>query len=182
MSLGALILPVKMVCQQSAATTRTSGRVCMVSPAHSKTCVLHRVEVICMCVQSCPTLCNRMDYNLPGSSVHGILQARILEWVAVSFSKGSSCPRDQTQLSCLAGDSLSLSHQGSPLSTYYVYGVLYVICPHRSPLGMYTTHVWMWELDYKESWVPKNWCFWIVVLKKTLESLLDCKEIQGGPS
>ena len=36
----------------------------------------------------------------------------------------------------------------------------------------------MWELDYKESWVPKNWCFWTVVLQKTLESLLDCKEIQ----
>ena len=37
---------------------------------------------------------------------------------------------------------------------------------------------WMWELDYKESWVPKNWCFWILVLEKTLESPLDCKEIQ----
>ena len=37
---------------------------------------------------------------------------------------------------------------------------------------------WMWELDYKESWVPKNWCFWTVVLEKTLESPLDCKEIQ----
>ena len=36
----------------------------------------------------------------------------------------------------------------------------------------------MWELDYKESWVPKNWCFWTVVLEKTLESLLECKEIQ----
>ena len=39
-------------------------------------------------------------------------------------------------------------------------------------------HVWMWELDYKASWVPKNWCFWTVVLEKTLESPLDCKEIQ----
>ena len=39
-------------------------------------------------------------------------------------------------------------------------------------------HVWMWELDYKESWAPKNWCFWTVVLEKILESLLDCKEIQ----
>ena len=38
--------------------------------------------------------------------------------------------------------------------------------------------VWMWELDYKESWAPKNWCFWTVVLEKTLESRLDCKEIQ----
>ena len=40
------------------------------------------------------------------------------------------------------------------------------------------SYVWMWELDYKESWVPKNWCFWTVVLEKTLESPLDCKEIQ----
>ena len=41
-----------------------------------------------------------------------------------------------------------------------------------------SSHVWMWELDHKESWVPKNWCFWTVVLEKTLESPLDCKEIQ----
>ena len=40
-------------------------------------------------------------------------------------------------------------------------------------------HVWMWELDYKKSWVLKNWCFWTVVLEKTLESPLDCKEIQS---
>ena len=41
-----------------------------------------------------------------------------------------------------------------------------------------SSHVWMWDLDYKESWVPKNWCFWTVMLEKTLESPLDCKEIQ----
>ena len=41
-----------------------------------------------------------------------------------------------------------------------------------------SSHVWMWKLDYKESWPLKNWCFWIVVLEKTLESPLDCKEIQ----
>ena len=44
--------------------------------------------------------------------------------------------------------------------------------------GFFSGHVWMWELDYKESWVPKNWCFWTVVLEKTLESPLDCREIQ----
>ena len=53
--------------------------------------------------QSCPTLCDLMDYNLPGSSVHGIFQARILEWVAISFSRGSAQPRDQTQVSHIAG-------------------------------------------------------------------------------
>ena len=44
--------------------------------------------------------------------------------------------------------------------------------------GFSSGHVWMWELDYKESWAPKNWCFWTVVLDKALESPLDCKEIQ----
>ena len=45
-------------------------------------------------------------------------------------------------------------------------------------LGFFSGHVWMWELDYKESWAPKNWCFWTVVLENTLESALDCKGIQ----
>ena len=44
--------------------------------------------------------------------------------------------------------------------------------------GFSSSHIWMWELDYKESWALKNWCFWTVVLEKTLESPLDCKEIQ----
>ena len=44
--------------------------------------------------------------------------------------------------------------------------------------GFSSSHVWMWELDYKKRWVLKNWCFWTVVLEKTLESPLDCKEIQ----
>ena len=49
---------------------------------------------VCVCAQSCPTLCDPMDSNLPGSSVHGIFQARMLEWVAISCSRGSSWPRD----------------------------------------------------------------------------------------
>ena len=48
--------------------------------------------------------------------------------------------------------------------------------------GFSSGHVWMWELDYKESWVPKNWCFWTVVLEKTLESSLKCKEIKPAHS
>ena len=50
--------------------------------------------------------------------------------------------------------------------------------PSSQRYGFSSIHVWMWELDYKESWVPKNWCFWTVVLEKTLESPLDCKEIK----
>ena len=59
--------------------------------------------VLCLLTQLCPTLCNPMDYSLPGSSVHGILQARILEWTAMSSSRGSSQPRDRTQVSRLIG-------------------------------------------------------------------------------
>ena len=59
--------------------------------------------------QSCPTLCNPMDCSLPGFSVHGILQARTLEWVAVYFSRGFSKPRDWTQVSCLAGRLFTIS-------------------------------------------------------------------------
>ena len=50
--------------------------------------------------------------------------------------------------------------------------------PSSQSYGFSSSHGWMWELDYKESWEPKNWCFWTVVLEKTLESPLDCKEIQ----
>ena len=53
--------------------------------------------------QSCLILCNSMDCSLPCSSVPGIFQARVLEWVAISFSRGSSQPRDQTQVSCIVG-------------------------------------------------------------------------------
>ena len=50
--------------------------------------------------------------------------------------------------------------------------------PSSQSYGFSSGHVWIWELDYKESWAQKNWCFWTVVLEKTLESALDCKEIQ----
>ena len=49
---------------------------------------------------------------------------------------------------------------------------------HLVKAMVFPVHVWMWELNCEENWVPKNWCFWTVVLEKTLESPLDCKEIQ----
>ena len=51
--------------------------------------------------------------------------------------------------------------------------------PSSQSYGFSSSHVWIWELDYKESWVLKNWCFWILVLEKTLESPLDSKETQS---
>ena len=58
--------------------------------------------------QLCLSLCDPVDCSLPGSSIHGILQARTLEWVAISFSRGSSQPRDRTCVSCIAGRRFTL--------------------------------------------------------------------------
>ena len=64
--------------------------------------------------ESCPTLSNPMDCGPPGSSIHGIFQARVLEWVAISFSRGSSPPRDRTQVSALQTDALPSEPPGKP--------------------------------------------------------------------
>ena len=75
--------------------------------------------VLCSVAKSCLNLCNPMDNNPLGSSVLGNFQARILEWVAISFSRGSSQPRDRIHVLYLLhwqADSLPLSHQGSPSS------------------------------------------------------------------
>ena len=77
-------------------------------------------ERVCMCAKSlqlCLTLCDSMDCSPPGSSIHGILQAKILQWVAISSSKGSSQPGIKPASPVtppLQADSLLLSHQGSP--------------------------------------------------------------------
>ena len=86
--------------------------------------VCHFIYIyICCCLvaKSCLTLLHPMGCSLPGLSVHGISQAKIWEWVALSFSRVYSWPRDPMYASCVAGDSLSLSHQGSPLIYVYVY-------------------------------------------------------------
>ena len=96
--------------------------------------------------QSCPTLCDPTESSLSGSSIHGIFQARVLEWIAIAFSRGSSWPRDWTPVSRIAGRRFTI----------------------------WATR----EAGPKESWGLKNWCFWTVVLEKTLENPLDCKGIQ----
>ena len=74
--------------------------------------------VMCVLVaQLCLTFRDCMDYNILGSSVHGILQARILEWVAIPFSTGSSQPRDQTWVSCIAGKFFTIWATREALST-----------------------------------------------------------------
>ena len=105
--------------------------------------------------QSCPTLSDPMDCSPPGSSVYGIFQTRILEWGAIAFSDDK--PRQHIKKQRHYFTNKGLSSQSSCFSF---------------------SHVWIWELDHKEGWAPRNLCFWTVVLEKTLESPLDCKEIQ----
>ena len=75
---------------------------------------------LCEVAQSCPTLCDPTDCSLPGSSVHGIFQARVLEWAAISFSRASSRPRDQTQVSCIAGRCFTLWATRANIKTYNI--------------------------------------------------------------
>ena len=120
---------------------------------------------------SCLTLCDPMDCTPPDSSVHGILQARILEWVAMPSSKGSSWPRDQTCLLPLLHwqvDSLPLSHQGSPqmratsykmLEGFQTWGFYQVPFIHQklqpwSPSSFCWRHVTKWDTY---AWLEVMW-------------------------
>ena len=85
--------------------------------------------------QSCPILCYPMDCSPPGSSVHGILQARVLEWVAISFSRGSSRPRDRTQVSHIAGRRFNL------WATREAPGDQIILSDRRHMLGSPTSHL-----------------------------------------
>jgi len=81
--------------------------------SHSKV-LLWACMCMCLVAQSCLTLCDPMDCSPPGLSVHGISQARILEWVAIPFSRGSSQSRDQIQVSHMQADSLPSEPPGKP--------------------------------------------------------------------
>ena len=101
--------------------------------------------------QSCLTLCGPVDCSLPGFSIHGILQARILEWVTISFSRGSSRPRDRTQVSCTGGRCFNLYL----VMYYYVYvewdWSLIFLCNNVSTyLSVYEFlfHLIFWILDF----------------------------------
>ena len=154
-------------------------------------------------LQSCLTLCDPIDGLPPGSSIPGILQARTLEWVAISFSNAWKWKVKVKSLRRvrLLVTSWTVAYQ-APLSMgfsrqEYLSGVplpslmtnLDSILKSRditlsTKVGLVKAmvfscgHVWMWELDYKESWALKNWCFWIVALETTLEIPLNFKEIQ----
>ena len=90
---------------------------------------MHTYCCCCLVTKSCLTLCDRMDYSPPDSSVHGISQARILEWLAISFSRGSSRSSVKLASPALQADSLPLSHLGSS-HTCFKY-VFFIYSPHN---------------------------------------------------
>ena len=92
-----------------------------------------------MLTQSCLTLCDAMDYSLPGASVHGIIAARILEWVAISFSRGSSHPRDQTHISCIGKQILPRWPSGKEST-----------CQCRR----FKFDLWVREIPWRRKWQP----------------------------
>ena len=124
---------------------------------------LTRISPVCVCAQSCPTHCNPMDCSLPGSSIHGIYQSRILEWVAISSSRGSSWPRDQIGVFCLPhwqADSVPLRHLGIP-----IHGIQSDICKVQSPLqtpswsfSCHGTYFWLPSLLQGIFSVMRSWC------------------------
>ena len=117
-------------------------------------------------------------YVIFSPRIFGVL--RVLEWVAIFFSRESSWPRDRTQVSRTADRRFTIwatredqprQHTKKQRQYFANKG------PSGQSYGFSSGHVWMWELDYKKSWSLKNWCFWPLVLEKTLESPLDSKEI-----
>ena len=101
-------------------------------------------------------------------------QCQTLFWGAPKISADGDCSHEIKRCLLLGGK--AMTNLDSILkSRHYLANK----DPHSQSYGFSSSHIWMCELDYKESWVPKHWCFWTVVLEKTLESPLDCKEIQS---
>ena len=119
-----------------------------------------------MCAQSDLTLCNPMDCSLPGFCVHGILQARILEWVALPFSRGSSQPRDRMWVSLIAGWFLTLwATKDANLSMCYAVLSHSVMSDLTISLHIKNWNSWIWPLF---SWKGKFLFLWASVMSHIL--------------
>ena len=130
-----------------------------------------------MCMSACMLshfcrvpLCDPMDCSLPVSFVHGISQARILEWVAMPGSRGSSQPRGQTHISCIfciAGDSLPLSYQGSPnkpILTNYFYSDF---------LSLYLVSFFLFQDPSQHYSLCLLWLLWAATISQTFHVFDD---------
>ena len=130
--------------------------------------------------QSCLTLCNPMTHSMPGLCVHHqipefpttqgkTLYMDVTRWPTPKSDWLYSLQSKMEKLYTVSKNKTDIKYQ-----RYYFANK----DPSSQSYGFSSSHVWMWELDYKESWALKIWCFWTVVLEKIFESSLDCKEIQ----
>ena len=148
-----------------------------------KRCLLiQRKKKQVLVARLCLTLCDSMDCSPPDSSVHGIFQARILRWVSISFSWGSSWPRDQTQVSSITGRFFTIWATQKALRRKAMTNLDSVLKSKDITLltnvNVAKAMVFPVVTCRCESWIIKSWCFWTVMLEKTLESPLDCKQIK----
>ena len=107
---------------------------------------------VCVLVtQSCPTLCGPTDCRLPGFSVRGIFQARILEWVAISYPRGSPRPRDETHISCVPGIGRQILYRCGTWQTLY--------CSCAKCRSWVILMVWEWfSENRREHWIQIDIC------------------------
>ena len=117
-----------------------------------------------------PVFCNATGATQAEEDSSIIMMLVLLNILYFQNILSSSCPRTNVGSNT---ESDQMPRKGRKVSSFWwtVLGANYVF------YGLSSSHVQMWELDHKEDWVPKNWCFWTVVLENTLESPLDCKEI-----
>ena len=119
-----------------------------------------------------------MDREAWHAAIHGVAQSwtRLSDWTELNWkSLQMVTAAMKLKDTCSLEEKLWPSRQHIKKQRHYFASK----GPSSQSYGFSSSHVWMWELDYQESWAPKNWCFWTVVLEKTLESPLDCKEIQS---
>ena len=126
-------------------------------------------NLVTLVTQACLTLWDPMDCSPLGSSVHGLLQARILEWVAISFSRESSQVKDRKWFSCTAGRLFThwVTREAHDQPRQHIIKQRHYFAnkgPFSQSYGFSSSHVWMWELDNKKSWAPKScafelWCW-----------------------
>ena len=120
----------------------------MIQSHNSKILIIYTTYMcVWLVTQSCLTLCDPMDYSLPGSSIHGILQARILEWVTISFSKESSQPRDWTYVFCVSWNGMQiLYHRATWEALHHIYIHIYIyiyMSPDYYQVYYYVSSYWL---------------------------------------
>ena len=123
----------------------------------------------------CSCLENPRDGRAWGAAVCGVAQSQTrLKWLSSKITADGDCSHEIKRCLLLGRKVMTNLDSIFKKQRHYFANK----CLSSQGYGFSSSHVWMWELDYKESWAPKNCWFWTVVLEKTLESTLDCKEIQ----